>query len=43
MVEGFVCEVYGKYARPVKRPIAANVRTPEFNFEVGADVTSWRP
>ena len=40
IVRMFTCEVCGKHAKPVKRPLASNPRTPEFNHQVGAD-TFW--
>ena len=38
VVETFTCRVCGEHARPVKRPVGANTRIPDFNAEVGADI-----
>ena len=38
IVKMFSGEICGKHSNPVKRPLAANPRVPEFNHEVGADL-----
>ena len=38
VVETFTCRVCGEHARPVKRPVGASTRIPDFNAEVGADI-----